>query len=72
MLALGITIGVAVGFIFAVLILKVKSVGKLRVDRSDPSDNPYLFLELSRGVNQISGRKYVILEVKNENFISQN
>lgn len=46
-------------------------VGALRIDRSDPSEPPYIFLELDNGVGDISRKKNVILKVKNENYISQ-
>jgi hypothetical protein len=46
-------------------------VGTLRIDRSDPSEPPYIFLELAKGVGDISTKKNVILRVRNENYISQ-
>lgn len=66
-----ILIGFAIGFICACITMLSLKVGTLRVDRSDPTEAPYLFLELSKEVGDISGRKYVLLDVKNENFISQ-
>lgn len=45
-------------------------VGYLRVDRSDPTDPPYLFLELET-FEPIERKKYVLMEVKRENFISR-
>lgn len=42
--------------------------GCLRIDRSLKDEEPYLFLELSENVNDISGRKYVIFKVCDENF----
>ncbi len=49
-----------------------KPMGKLRIDRSDASDKPYMFLELSASVGDVSRKKYIILEVSNENFIPHN
>ena len=66
-----IAIGILIGITLTLLILRIKAVGNLRIDTSD-SDGPYLFLELSKDVGPISAHKYVILKVKNENFISQN
>lgn len=66
-------VGVAIGFIVACVgILRLK-VGVLQIDRSDPSDPPYPFLRIDRdnSIEELSRRKYVLLEVKNENFISQ-
>ena len=66
-------IGFAVGFVCACLgVLRLK-VGVLQIDSSDPSEPPYPFLRISRAssIEEISSRKYVLLEVKNENFVSQ-
>lgn len=66
-------IGFAIGFVCACLgVLRLK-VGVLQIDRSDPSDPPYPFLRIDRdnSIEELSQRKYVLLEVKNENFISQ-
>ena len=40
--------------------------GNLRIDRSD--EEPYLFLELSKEVKDICGKKYVTFKVRDENF----
>lgn len=64
-------LGFGIGFscaCFGVLSLKI---GTLRIDRSDPTEAPYMFLEISKDVGDISGRKYVLLDVKNENYVSQ-
>ena len=60
----GIIIGLFVGY------LKGKSdiCGNLRIDRSQKDESPYLFLELSKEVNDICGKKYVVFKVRNENF----
>lgn len=64
-------LGFIVGFISACIgVLRLK-IGTLRIDRSDPSDEPYMFLEVSKNVGDISGRKMVLLDVRNENYISQ-
>lgn len=62
-------IGVIVGCVLMSFIRRVKSVGKLRIDTSDP-DGPFMFLELSKGVGDISARKQVLLEVDLKNYIS--
>lgn len=64
-------IGVAVGCILTTVILRKKAVGMLRVDTSDPDDNPYLFLELSKGLDDIYRRKYVVLKVYIKSFLPQ-
>lgn len=63
-------LGMLFGCIFACFIFRLFVVGILRVDRSDPDDNPYLFLELKKPVNAVSSKKYVIFRVANKDFIS--
>ena len=77
---IGIVIGVIAGSIAGCVItrnamLKKTSesfVGTLRVDTSDPDDQPYMFLELSKNVGDITSKKSVLLKVSTENYISQN
>ena len=76
---IGIVIGVLVGGFIGCIITRnamIKKslesfVGTLRVDTSDPDDNPYMFLELSKDVNAVTSKKSVMLKVSTENFISQ-
>jgi hypothetical protein len=63
--------GLLVGFIITCLIFRGLLVGSLRVDNSDPDEEPYLFLELHKGVNEISNKKYVLLKVNVKNFLTQ-
>ena len=65
--------GVLIGIIIAVVSSRKNAVGDLRIDHSDPDDNPYLFLELEPGSdpNAIAKKKYITLRVKVENYISQ-
>ena len=55
------------------IFLRSKQAGTLRIDRSDPDDGPYLFLELEKDchVDVIAKRKYVKFEVRDESYISQ-
>ena len=46
-------------------------VGALRIDKSDPDDGPYLFLELKTHPSIIEQQKYITLEVNTESYISQ-
>ena len=50
--------------------LRIKTSGTLRIDHSDPQDGPYLFLELEKGMYDISKRHYILLEVKLKNYYS--
>lgn len=66
-------VGIAIGFVGTCIgVLRLK-VGKLQIDRSDPSEPPYPFLRIEKchSIEQLSQRKYVLLEVVNKNFISQ-
>lgn len=65
-------VGVLIGTILYAIAIKTASVGTLRIDQSDPEDSPYLFLELKKNVNNIASNKYVIMEVKRENYISHD
>lgn len=65
-------VGVLIGTILYAIAMKTASVGTLRIDQSDPEDSPYLFLELKKNVNNIASNKYVIMEVKRENYISHD
>lgn len=68
-LVIAFTIGVVIGCIFSNIVRRSKSVGKLRIDTSDP-DGPFMFLELSKGVGDISTKKQVLLQVDLKSYIS--
>lgn len=63
--------GIIVGFIGG-KILKKKPCGYLRVDHSDPSDPPLLFLELQTNVEHVTKQKEVSFKVKVEDFVPHN
>ena len=63
---IGLLIGVVVGY----LITRSKPSGCIRIDRSDPDEPPMLFLESRIGIYELSKKKYVVYEVKTENYIS--
>lgn len=66
-------LGLILGFIFGVnAVYHRLKVGTLRVDQSDPFDEPYLFLEHSKPVNYVMGRKVVVMDVKVEDYIPRN
>ncbi len=62
-------IGALLGFAMSVIISRAKSIGSLRIDRSDSDDNPYLFLELSKDIDDFSEKKYITLKVNKKDFI---
>lgn len=67
-----VLLGFVLGMVFFLICLAVRSVGTLRVDQSDPTEPPYLFLELDKPVENIVKEKYVLFRVTKKNFISQN
>lgn len=70
-LAVMFILGAIFGCILAVTILVGIKVGRLRIDTSDPYDGPFMFLELTRSVDHVYHKKYVLLEVNTKNFTSQ-
>lgn len=61
--------GLLVGGI-PVMLIRRRTVGTLRVDHSDPSEAPYLFLELkSGGMEVIRRRKRVAFNVDLNNYL---
>lgn len=67
-------VGFIIGLIFSYLIVKHYTIGNLRLDNSDPEEEPYMFLELDsslHNVNWIGKQKFVVLKVLLKNYISQ-
>ena len=64
-LAIGIVIGVLLGIVLS----RRRSLGNLRVDRSDPTREPLLFLELGTDVRTIMRKKQVVFKVRVEDFL---
>lgn len=69
--ALFLLAGVLLGAGIATLARRARLVGTLRVDSSDPDDGPYMFLELEKGVGDISSRRYVLLKVNLDSYLSR-
>lgn len=44
-------------------------IGTIRIDKSDPYDNPYLFLELSKSIDVLEKKKQVTLKVNTISYI---
>lgn len=66
---LGLGIGWFLGLVFIYIIFRWLTAGHLRVDRSDPYDGPYLFLELHKSVEDTTKNNYVLLRIKEEDFV---
>lgn len=64
-------VGIIVGLFLSIFLLNIRCLGFLRIDNSDPEENPYLFLEMKSNLNRIKNKKYVIFKVKIKNYISQ-
>lgn len=63
--------GVLLGLIIAGSAVYAAAVGTLRIDQSDPEDGPYPFLEGTKPLHYIMSRKFVVLKVRVENYLSQ-
>lgn len=67
-----VLIGIAIGGLGVFIMTLYRSVGTLRIDQSDMSEEPYLFLELDKSVEFIMRKKRIHLRVNKQNFISEN
>ena len=67
-----VLLGFVGGMAFFLICLAARSIGTLRVDQSDPTEQPYLFLELDKPVESVINKKYVLFRVNKKNFISQD
>ena len=66
-------IGLIIGLVVGRVISKGKTMGRLRIDHSEPDEPARLFLEL-KGVtpDMIAKYKFVMFEVINENYLSRD
>ena len=63
--------GILIGLLVSKFVFNDKPIGSLRVDKSDPDSEPYLFLELDAGgMSDIYKKQSVRLRVKIKNYIS--
>ena len=67
-----VLLGFVGGMVFFLICLAARLIGTLRVDQSDPTEQPYLFLELDKPVESVINEKYVLFRVIKKNFISQD
>ena len=65
---IGLVVGLAVASIVSYITRRRSCAGTLRVDRSDPNDGHYLFLEL-QNISDVVNRKYVTFRVRIEDFL---
>lgn len=66
-------IGVIIGLIVCRITATNKTMGRLRIDHSEPDEPTRMFLEL-KGVtpDMISRHKFVMFEVINESYLSRD
>ena len=67
---LGILIGFGIGFGVCLATTRSKPSGCVRVIYSDMEEQPMLFLNSDISIYELSQKKQVTYEVKNENYIS--
>ena len=72
-LLIGVIIGAIIGLIVGRVISTGKTIGRLRIDHSEPDEPTRLFLEL-KGVtpDMIAKYKFVMFEVINESYLSRD
>ena len=66
-------IGLIIGLVVGRVISKGKTMGRLRIDHSEPDEPTRLFLEL-KGVtpDMIAKYRFVMFEVINESYLSRD
>ena len=68
----GLAAGVVLGYIVSLYLRSESFVGTLREDHSDPTEAPYLFLELEPGgLDKIHRYKVVLFKVKISDYIAR-
>ena len=72
-IGIGILIGIYVGMNRMKRAIEERSVGYLRIDRSEPDEPPKPFLEVvGSSIESISNKNFIILKVVNENYLSRD
>lgn len=77
-LIVGVLIGLGTGVLIGTgrmrRAVEEGSVGNLRIDRSEPNERPKAFLEVYTGgsIESISQKKFVMLKVVDEDYISRD
>lgn len=66
---IGVLIGQLSGYFFCCYKVAEKTIGRLRVDRSEPDEPPALFLELNTTPESIIDKPYVVLSVEAKDFL---
>lgn len=71
---IGVLIGIFIGTDRMRKAIEVGSVGDLRIDRSEPDEPPKPCLEVYKGntIDSIAQKKFVILKINNESYLSRD
>ena len=64
-----LVIGIIIGILIGAILFRHRPLGNLRVDRSDPTCGPLLFLELGTDVGAVMRKKYLTFKVRVENYL---
>lgn len=73
-IGIGVFIGILIGTGRMRKAVNERSVGDLRIDRSEEDEPPKPYLEIYKGnsIDSISQKKFVILKVINESYLSRD
>lgn len=66
-----LALGLLIGCVCTVVIFRIRTIGALRVDVSDPKGDPLLFLELWTPAEKVKEHKYATLKVTIKGDMSQ-
>lgn len=65
-----VIVAVLLGFALGYISNAKRVMGVMRIDNSDPEDEPYLFLELKTGIGKLEHGDIVSFKVNTESYIS--
>ena len=73
-IALALLLGIFIGIIVSLTIVKCKIMGDLicTKDMSEPNSGPYMSLSLDKDPHKIASKKYVIFKVSNKVFFDDS
>lgn len=71
---IGVFVGILIGTDRMRKAIEEGSVGDLRIDRSEPNEPPRPCLEIYRGnsIESIAQKKFVILKINTESYLSRD
>lgn len=63
-------IGIMAGCLVFLVIFRIVTVGTLQIVIDDSESEPYLFLEVSKDINQVIAKRYILLKVNCQKYRS--